>query len=315
MSTVLTLGETMAAFSSAGPWRLGGAARLSVAGSESNVAIGLSRLGCASRWVGVVGGDEFGQLVLRTLRAEGVDVSSARVEPNAPTGLIFFERRLEGIVRVDYRRRDSAGATLRPEDAEAGFAGGVDLLAVSGITPALGAGPRAAVRRAIELARAGSVPVVLDVNFRARLWDAGEARRELRELAAQADVVVASEDELALVGPGAGGDEAATVDALLAAGRQAVVIKRAAAGSSAFSADGAWHQVPPAVRAVDSVGAGDAFVAGWCSATLEGLPVPDRLARATACGAFAAASHGDWEGLPRRDELGLLELPSGTAQR
>ncbi len=243
MSGVLTLGETMAAFRSSGPWRLGGEARLSIAGSESNVAIGVARLGMPARFAGVVGSDEFGALVLRTLRAEGVDTSAVRVDPQAPTGLIFFEHRLEGVVRVTYRRSASAGSTLRPEDAEAGFDGAPELVVVSGITPALGDAPRAAVRRLLELAIAASTPVVLDVNHRPTLWPAAQARPVLVELARAADVVVASEDELALVVAGeAPAGEGALVDALLRAGRREVVVERAGAGASVFTGEGASAQ-------------------------------------------------------------------------
>src|SRR4029079_11466498 len=78
MSDVVTFGETMAAVRVAGPLRLGGAATLSVAGAESKVAIGLARLGHDVRWFGVTGADEPGELVRRTLRAEGVDLGYAR---------------------------------------------------------------------------------------------------------------------------------------------------------------------------------------------------------------------------------------------
>jgi len=66
---VVTFGETMAALRAQGALRLGGNLGLSVAGAESNVAIGLARLGHRVRWAGRVGADELGALVLRTLRA------------------------------------------------------------------------------------------------------------------------------------------------------------------------------------------------------------------------------------------------------
>ncbi|MDV5143991.1 PfkB family carbohydrate kinase [Streptomyces sp. SBC-4] len=62
-------------------------------------------------------------------------------------------------------------------------------------------------------------------------------------------------------------------------------------------------------------GAGDAFVAGYLSALLDGEPVERRLERGVALGAFAVASQGDWEGLPVRDELGLLAAAPGSAIR
>ena len=80
--------------------------------------------------------------------------------------------------------------------------------------------------------------------------------------------------------------------------------------------NGRVHAVDPVpVQAVDPVGAGDAFVAGYLAELLAGRPVADRLATAAACGAFAVTVPGDWEGLPGRDELAALTHRPGTVQR
>lgn len=86
---VMTFGETMAALRAHGALRLGGSLGLSVAGAESNVAIGLARLGHRVNWAGRVGADELGALVLRTLRAEGVDTGHAATDDTGrPTGSV-----------------------------------------------------------------------------------------------------------------------------------------------------------------------------------------------------------------------------------
>jgi 2-dehydro-3-deoxygluconokinase len=80
--------------------------------------------------------------------------------------------------------------------------------------------------------------------------------------------------------------------------------------------DGQVHAVDPVpVKAVDPVGAGDAFVAGYLAETLAGRPVAERLATAAACGAFAVTVPGDWEGLPTRDELAALGGRPGAVRR
>jgi 2-dehydro-3-deoxygluconokinase len=58
---------------------------------------------------------------------------------------------------------------------------------------------------------------------------------------------------------------------------------------------------------VDVIGAGDAFVAGYLAARLDGRDQAARLAQGAALGAFAVGTRGDWEGLPGRAELALLE--------
>ncbi|MFL6074993.1 MAG: sugar kinase [Mycobacteriales bacterium] len=305
---VVTFGETMAALRADGPIRLGGTARWSVAGAEANVAIGLARLGHAVRWVGRVGADEPGALVLRTLRAENVDVTHAATDPGAPTGLILFEPRLVGVVRVGYYRTGSAGGRLTEAEVLKALNPLPRVLHVTGITPALGPEPRAAVGAAVAAARDAGVTVCFDVNYRSRLWPAAEAARVLRPLATAADIVVASADELALVAPdGPAG--------LLAAGVAEVVVTRGADGAEAVTAAGTLAVPAREVTLVDPVGAGDAFVAGYLSALLDGLDVDGRLARAVTTGAFAATTPGDWEGLPTRDELPLLGEPPGTTLR
>lgn len=316
---VLTFGETMLALRGSGPLRLGGSMEVSVAGAESNVAIGLARLGHAVRWAGAVGEDEAGELVLRTLRAEGVDVRGASLDDGgAPTGLMLAEPRLPEVTRVHYYRAGSAGSRLKACSVERAFtAAPPRILHLTGITPALSRSARSACTLALRLAAEHSALVCLDVNFRSRLWSSGEAAEVLRAWAPSVDVLIASDDELPLCLPeGAPGDQAVQAKELLALGVGEVVVKLGAAGATAHTDDGSVLHAPArAVRAVDTVGAGDAFVAGYLSALLDGVTAEARLDRAVTTGAFAVASRGDWEGAPTRAELGLLSAPAGTVVR
>ncbi|WP_306333900.1 sugar kinase [Streptomyces sp. KL118A] len=314
MSDVLTLGETMVALRGSGPLKLGGSMDLSVAGAESNVAIGLSRLGHTVRWAGAVGDDEAGELVLRTLRAEGVDVTAATRDAAAPTGLILFEPRLPEVTRVHYYRAGSAGSRLTPDAVDAAFAAGAPrVLHLTGITPALGPSAAEACRRALRLAREHDTQVCLDVNFRSRLWSSEQAATELRAWLPHVDVLIASDDELPLCLPS--GATTAPEQVLLDEGIREVVVKLGARGATVHSAEGPLHSPAREVRAVDAVGAGDAFVAGYLSALLDGADLSTRLDRAVTTGAFAVASRGDWEGAPTRAELKLLGAGPGTVVR
>jgi 2-dehydro-3-deoxygluconokinase len=313
MTEVLTCGETMAVLRGPGPLRLGGSLELSVAGAESNVAIGLARLGHQAGWVGRVGADEPGELVRRTLRAEGVDVSGVTTDPSRPTGLMLAERRIGDLVRVTYYRSGSAGSRLSAADILPRIGEGVRLLHLTGITAALSDTARRCVTDAAARAREAGVAVSVDVNYRARLWAPAEARDTLLPLTGLADIVFASADELAML---AGHDDLqAAAQEMLAHGAGQVVVKRGADGATAYAA-GVTVSVPARpVTVVDVVGAGDAFVAGYLSAHLDGAETRDCLNRATVTAAFAIARSGDWEGLPTRAELALLDLPEGTTVR
>jgi len=149
---LVTLGETMALFASdrVGPLRYAATMRVGIAGAESNVAIGVRRLGHPAAWIGRVGSDELGHLVLGRLRGERVDVEAAVVDQDAPTGLMVKEHRTADLTRVVYYRRDSAGSRLQPGDLDEARIRAARVLHLTGITPALSATARAAVHAAAE---------------------------------------------------------------------------------------------------------------------------------------------------------------------
>ncbi len=305
MSRVVTLGETLGVVASThpGPVEVGSTARLSIAGSESNVAIGLARLGVGATWVGHVGADPFGRLIERELRAEGVDARVVRED--VPTAVMIREQRTSGLSRMTYHRAAMAGSRLSVDDVPDDLLDGADAVHVTGITPALGAGPAAAVDRIVTLAVRRGVLVSFDVNYRANLWSEAMAQKTLHPLLAKADVVFASQHEAALFCD-VGADASGSAKALHDAGARLAVLKLGAHGGWAYG-DGidlgqAAHDVP----VVDTVGAGDAFVAGYLSELVAGASPATCLATAAAMGAFAVSTLGDWEGLPSRAELALL---------
>jgi 2-dehydro-3-deoxygluconokinase len=300
------MGETMARLESPviGPLRHARHLELGVGGAESNVAIGFRRLGGAAAWIGRVGDDEFGQLIRMTLAGQGLNVSHLLVDREAPTGLLVKERRSGLRTRVQYYRSGSAGSRLSPEDVPAELIRAAGVLHVTGITAALSQSARKAVHAAVETARAAGVPVSLDLNYRKALWGPDEAGAELRGLIRQADVVFATEEEAHLVVVGTGAAELAV--ALTELGPAEVMVKRGGLGAVACC-DGELHDVPAAaVNAVDPVGAGDAFAAGYLAELVLGRPVRERLVTAAAAGAYAVTVAGDWEGLPTREDLELL---------
>ncbi|MGW6843295.1 sugar kinase [Streptomyces sp. NPDC054958] len=307
MSALVTLGEAMAVLAAdrPGPLAAGSSLRLGFAGAEATVAIGVSRLGHPASWTGRVGADSAGAMIIDTLRGENVDVTRTRVDDTTPTGLMLRERRTPDHTRVSYYRRGLAGSRLTPQDIDPELFARARVLHVTGITPALGDGPRAAVRHAVDLARAAGVTVSLDLNYRARLWTRQEAAPELTYLATRADIVFAGPDEASLVVPEA--DPATMARALLDLGPREAVLKLGSRGAvAATRGDEVVQDIVP-VTPVDPIGAGDAFVAGYLAGLLDGAPLPGRLLLAATCGAFAVAAPGDWEGLPRRGELDLLQ--------
>ena len=296
------------------PLRLGGTLTLTMAGAESNVAIGLARLGHTVRWGGRVGSDEVGAFILRTLRAESVAVDTVVVDSERSTGLMIAERRVADVSRVSYYRAGSAGSALAATDAEACIADAPRILHLTGITPALSSSAAEAIATAVRLARHVGALISVDVNYRSRLWTPQEARPVLSKLVRSAHIVIASEDELGLVVTQPE-DESAAAGELAAYGVSQLVIKRDASGATVWHDGGAHHAAAIPVTVLDTIGAGDAFAAGYLSGVLDGIGPAAALHRGTVTGAFAVAAVGDWEGLPTRDELSLLDTEPGTTLR
>lgn len=322
---LLTFGESMVSLRSAGPLSAGGSLAMHVAGAESNVAVGVARLGHRVGWAGVVGADPHGEFILRQLRSEGIGVHH-RADASRGTGVVFLEQRTADVTRAFYYRAGSAGSTLSRDDVDAAFRNGARVLHVTGITAALSQEARRAVEYAAARAAGEGLDVSLDVNYRSKLWSRDEARAVLTPLARHASILIASDDELGLVCAADAGngtepraaDDAETAMAaeLLDRGVREVVVKRGPAGAGVHTAAGRWETPAVPVTSIDTVGAGDAFTAGYLSALLDGEDVPGRLQRGALAGAFAVSTAGDWEGLPRRSELALLgATPSGTTQR
>ena len=223
-------------------------------------------------------------------------VGHLRRDPTRPTGVLFRERRTSEIVHVDYVRRGSAGSALDEELVAGALAGAPALLHVSGVTAALSPEALNTVAAALRLARGAGVVTSLDLNYRSRLWSREAAAAAPIPLLPDVDVLFASGDELPLVfgadgvqfGPGLPPE---------------VVVTHGADGAEAVTADRQIRCPARPVAAIDVVGAGDAFVAGYLSARLDGADLPGRLSRGTAVAAVAVGTDGDWEGLPTRAEL------------
>jgi 2-dehydro-3-deoxygluconokinase len=283
--------------------------RLSVGGAESNVAIGLARLGKRATWVGRVGDDELGALVRRTLAAEGVE-GRVRVDPAAPTGLMVKYRRTGTTTQVLYYRKGSAGSRLDRTDVDPDLIRSARVLHLTGITPALSDSARGAVEYAVEIAREAGVLVSLDLNYRSQLWSPAEAGSVLAVLAAHADLVFATEPEAQLL---VSGDSPAQLGRALAEfGPAQVVIKRGALGAVAVVGGQVLDAPAYEVTEVDPIGAGDAFAAGYLSILLDGGDPTRCLATGALAGAFTVTVPGDWEGLPFPADLNLLRVAEGV---
>lgn len=272
---------------------------LSIGGAESNVAIGVARLGIPASWISVLGDDELGELVLHRLRAEGVDTSAVRRSSDRPTGL-YLREEVAGRLRVYYYRRGSAAATLAPYAFDLDILKDAAILHLTGITGALSPESSEFLPWAANAARNAGVRVSYDVNYRSRLWAPAAARAATEALLPLVDLLFVGDEEATALW---GWESDAALKQLSASGPNEVVLKLGARGCAAM-VDGE-HLTSPGfpARQLDPIGAGDAFAAGYLAATMWGWAPEKRLRTANAMGAFCVQNLGDYEGLPSRREL------------
>ncbi len=304
MVEVITLGETMVMFSPEqnGPLRYVQRFQKRIAGSESNVAIGLVRLGHPSGWISRVGNDEFGQFLLREIKGEGVDVSGTKIDSSAPTGLMFKEIQEGRETRVVYYRKDSAASYLAPEDLPEEYFRHAGLLHLTGITPALSESCFETIQAAIRLARKNGLMISFDPNLRLKLWTEAQAKKILSGIWKQADIVLSGLDEAQLL---LGSEEPEVLmDKFLEQGAKIVALKAGPMETWVASPDKRYKVPAFQIKSViDPIGAGDAFAAGFLAGLLEKRSLDECAKLANAMGAMAVMSSGDFEGLPTRNEL------------
>jgi 2-dehydro-3-deoxygluconokinase len=303
---VITAGETMALVVPPSPGRLRHATSLSlsIGGAESNVAIGLARLGVPASWISVLGEDELGELVLHRLRAEGVDTSAVRRISDRPTGL-YLREEVAGRLRVYYYRSGSAAATLSPNAFDPSILQGAAFLHLTGITGALSPECADFLPWAATTARDAGVRVSYDVNYRSRLWEPSAAQAATEALLPLVDVLFVGDDELGALW---GWETDVALEHLSnrsysGTGPDEVVLKLGARGCAALINGERLTSPGFPAQQLDPIGAGDAFAAGYLAATLWGWTPEKRLRTANAMGAFCVQNLGDYEGLPSRREL------------
>ncbi|WP_320783895.1 sugar kinase [Streptomyces sp. CRN 30] len=304
---VVTLGESMVTFLPSRPGRLADVPSFdrAIGGAESNVACALAAAGHTVRWVSRVGTDGFGDHLVETIGGYGVDTGAVRRDPARPTGVYFRTAgdRATDAHEVAYYRAGSAASAMSTGTVDLAAVDAGRVLHLSGITAALSADCLELLRH-LTAPRPGRPLISFDVNHRPGLWrDPADGPRVLLELARRADIVFVGDDEAwGLDGP----------DAVRAAlpEPELLVVKQGAAGATAFHGPHATREPAPRVDVVAAVGAGDAFAAGFLSATLRGLPLRDRLRHGHLAAAAALTIPGDLAAPPARhhaDRLAALD--------
>jgi sulfofructose kinase len=256
-------------------------------GEVATAVVACARLRCRTRYLGAIGNDAEGALVESRLREEGVDVTHVR-RVDAPNRFAFILVDHAGHRTVIWHRDPRLDTLAESLDPAAVASGRVLLIDASDCSASLAAA---------RAARAGGVPVVLDIDA----FDSGSER-----LLRSVDVVIASRSFLAHYGPIGVGE---ALRRLLAEFRPRVAIVTLGEEGSLALCDGAEVRCPAfTVPVVDSTGAGDAFRGGFVASWIRfnDAPLEDLLRHASAVAGLNCGALGAQTGLPDWSEVDVL---------
>lgn len=289
----ISLGETMLALAPAPGESLRRASILHVdhAGAESNTAVGLARLGLRTAWVSRLGADAAGDRILDALIAEGVDTQWVLRDPDRVTGLMLKDP----AAGVRYYRTGSAASLLSPPDLAGVPLADARAVLVTGVTALIGQLPHAAGLACLRTARGLRI---VDPNLRRGLWGSDRRAELVRPFIENCDLLLAGTNELEELLEISG--DPLTLARHAASRGPGEVVVRGTDIIGALDGDGAWHSLD--IRrdaAVDPIGAGDAFNAGYIAVRLRGGTIPEALAAGARCGAAVTTAVSDTAGFPR----------------
>lgn len=238
-------------------------------GSAANVAVDASRLGVKSGFIGTIGFDTFGRVLLEELAHEAVDVTHVKVDTTTNSGLTLIGVNKKGqVVMFGYT---GASDKLFPSDLDRDYISSAEHVHITGLS----------FKTALEAAKMASEAKVV-VSFDPGRLMSRLGLRKVSPLLKYADQILLNHEEaMGLTGENKL-DDAAKI--LLKAGPKVVVIKKGADGVFAITSDSKLSIRVYPVKVVDTTGAGDAFSAGFITAQLEGKSLEDsvRFANATA---------------------------------
>ena len=272
---LISLGECLVEFTRRddGDWRAG------FAGDAVNVLVHAARLGRRCGFISCVGNDLFTSLIVDGLKREKIDMRMVQHLADRRNGMYFIETDPEGERAFHFWRDDSAATrTLRDGDLDAisSYASAAEFFLITGVTLAV-MGEDERVRLLLQRVRDTGTRIVLDTNYRERLWTSSEDyRHRIDNILPFVSIFLPSLTDIERVWPGR--DLRDLCAGLASVGVETIVVKNGANGVMSYDG-GALNAIPslPNPTVIDTTGAGDAFNAGFLSALTESASRVDAI--------------------------------------
>jgi len=261
----------------------------------------VARLGVKCGFIGIVGDDDFGRLLIDRLRNDGVETEYVKVKSGFTTGTTFVMYYSSGSRKFIFHLRHAAAGQLSPADLDPNYVSKAKLVHVMGSSLAVSELSRNACYEAVRIVKRAGGVVTFDPNLRPELLSIEEIQWLCAPVMRVCDVVLPSGAEAeALTGLK---DPVEAAKVLLKTGPKIAVIKLGEKGAIIMTRDEIIRESAFDVVELDPTGAGDVYDGAFVVGMLEGWPLKRTAKFASAAGAIKVTKFGPMEGPRSRREV------------
>lgn len=279
-----------------------------VGGSPANIAIGMSRLGQKTAFIGKIANDQMGRFISTYLQREGIDTSSVSVDDTgAVTGLAFTEIKSPSECSILMYRDNVADLLLKPEEVSEDIIAQAKMLLISGT--ALAQSPsREAVFQALEYAKKHGAVIAFDLDYRPYTWKSAEETAVYYNLAAEkCDILIGTReefDQMEMFENNPTHDDRVTATKWFSYSAKIAIIKHGKEGSIAYTKDGSEHRAKsyPA-KVIKTFGAGDSYAAGFLYGVIQGWTLEKSMEYGSAAACIVISSHSCSDAMPTTEQV------------
>ena len=280
-------------------------------GAPANVAAAVAKLGNEAFFIGKLGQDAFGDYLLETMNSVGINTRYVSQTDEANTCLAFVSLKSDGNREFSFYRKPSADLLLEADEIDEKWFQSGDIMQFCTVSLLKGSPVRDAHRRVIDIVKNKNGLIIFDPNLRFPLWPDREALKETcLEFMEYADVIKISDEELEFITGTA--DEHKAADFLFSKGIKIFIYTMGKDGAKLFTPKFRCSGSGFKVKAIDTTGAGDAFLGGLVGKMMnDGKGIEDideayaetLVTYANACGAIVSSRQGAISSMPDAAEI------------
>ncbi|GBG96953.1 5-dehydro-2-deoxygluconokinase [Lactococcus termiticola] len=279
-----------------------------VGGSPANIAIGASKMGLKTGFIGKLADDQHGRFIQSYLEGAGVDTQGLVTDTEGhKTGLAFTEIKSPQECSILMYRDEVADLYLYPSEVSEDYLKQADYLLISG-TGLAQSPSREAILKSLLLARKNGLKIIFELDYREYTWKSAEETAIYYQLVAQqSDIIIGTRDEFDVLENHLGGDNEASVKALFKHQAELIVIKHGVEGSYAYEKNGKVTRGKAyKAKVLKTFGAGDSYAAAFITALVNGESIGTALKYGAASAAIVVSSHSSSEAMPTIEKIKAL---------